>query len=61
MSIYFYTSFTLITRQRNIGTFDLLREEDELVFIAFRQTFFKLPFKYLQNIVIPCFPLVKFI
>ena len=35
MSIYFYTSFTLITRQRNIGTFDLLREDDELVFIAF--------------------------
>ena len=43
-----------------IETFDFLREEDELVLIAFWQTFFKLPFKYLQNIIILCFEFVKF-
>ena len=41
VSIYFYTSFILIKLQRNIGTFDVLREEDELVVIAF--------FKYFSN------------
>ena len=40
VSIYFYTSFILIKLQRNIGTFDVLREEDELVVIAFFQIFF---------------------
>ena len=42
MSIYFYTSFILITWKSNIETFDVLQEEDELVLIAFWQKFFKL-------------------
>ena len=61
MSIYFYTLIILITPEQNIGTFDFLQEEDELVFITFWQTVFKLPFQYLQNIVILCFQFVKFI
>ena len=40
MSVYFYTSFILTKWSWNIGTFDVLWEEDELVFIAFWQTIF---------------------
>ena len=38
--LYFINFNNVIT---NIGTFDVLQEEEELVFIAFWQTFFKLP------------------
>ena len=40
ISVYFYTSFIL---KRNIATFDVLQKEHEIVFIAFWQTFLKLP------------------
>ena len=55
MAIYFYTSFILIARY-NIRTFGVLREENELVFIAFWHfsNYLQVPSKYSKSILSIC-------
>ena len=59
MSIYFYTSFILITCCKTLEHL-MYCERSRVGFCFFLTNIFQITFKYLQNIVILCFQFVKF-